>query len=239
MKKIVSAIAASLSLLLAATPSRAVELYNGATNQTLAQQGWRYLNTQYPLAPTVAAIGGGTTLNSGSTYNYAGFARLSPIALNRNIGYAVTFKVKVNSETHTNSNRAGFNILVLSDRLPGETQPFGIELGFWQNRIAAQNVNFTFNATESANFNTTALQEYTLVVRGNKYQLFIANSKTPIISGTLRQYTQLTDTLQLVTQMGYPNPYTIPNGLFIGDNTTGATANVTIVKVDAVSTRSN
>ncbi|MFB8789132.1 MAG: hypothetical protein U7123_09850 [Potamolinea sp.] len=104
--------------------------------------------------------------------------------------------------------------------LPGETQPYALELGFWQNNIWAYNLGFTRG--ENVNFNTTAMQAYALYVKGTTYRLFIAGSTTPILQGQLRQYTGFK------APLGLPNPYTTPNMIFFGDDTSSATSKSTL-----------
>lgn len=228
MKTALFAISNGLILLAASVPAVAVVLYNGLStpSQTPAQQGWVYLATPFPTAPSATATSSGTVLDTGDIKNQAGYFRQSPSALNRLNGYTINFTVQINSENHgTNTNRAGFSVLVMSDRLSSEKQPYGIELGFWQNSIWAQNTGFTRG--ESVSFNTQAAwHNYKLKVVGSSYQLFVDGSATPILQGSLRQYTGYTP------PPGYPNPYTTPNLIFLGDNTTSAKAKVTVKLVD-------
>jgi hypothetical protein len=133
--------------------------------------------------------------------------------------------VKINSQSSNSNNRSGFSVIVVSNRLTNETQPYGIEFGFWQNSIWAQNVGFTRG--ESVAFDTTkTVNDYRLSVKDQRYQLFVNNSSTPILQGTLRQY-------QFTPPPGYANPYTTPNTIFLGDNSSSAGAEVTLTKVEA------
>lgn len=221
------AIAITSICLATATSASAETIYNGLSlpSQTPAQQGWLYQGTSIATAPKATATTSGTILNSGNSLNYAGYFKQSPITLNRNTGYSIKFSVKVNSESHSNNNRAGFSLLVISDIVTGETQPYGLELGFWTNSIWAQNVGFTRG--ENVPFNTqSAVNNYTLSVQGLNYKLYVNGSTTPILQGTLRQYTGFTP------PQGYSNPYTTPKLIFLGDDSTSATGNVTISKVE-------
>src|SRR5262245_61896813 len=67
----------------------------------------------------------GWVSNAGST---AGF----PL-LDRAAGFQVNFSIQMENESHSNNNRAGFSIIVLSN------DARGIELAFWENEIWAQN----------------------------------------------------------------------------------------------------
>ncbi|HEY9623697.1 MAG TPA: hypothetical protein V6C78_25290 [Crinalium sp.] len=215
------------SLVSSSTSASAVTLYNGLSlpNQTPAQQGWLYQGTSVSTAPSATATTSGTILNTGNRTNYSGYFKSSPNALNRSTGYSIQFGVRISSESHSNNNRAGFSLIVMSASAAGETQPYGIELGFWTNSIWAQNVGFTRG--ENAAFNTqSTVNTYTLSVQGLNYKLYVNGSSKPILQGALRQYTGFTPPL------GYPNPYTTPNLIFMGDDTTSATAIVIITRVD-------
>lgn len=223
------AISNGLVLIVGSVPAGAVVLYNGLStpSQTPAQQGWVYQATAFPPVPAAIATRLGTNLDTtGNVNNLAGYFRLLPSALNRRNGYTINFTVQINSEYHgTNTNRAGFSVLVMSDRTSGETQPYGIELAFWQTSIWAQNSSFTRG--ENVSFNTQAVYNYRLNVLGTRYRLFVDGSSTPILQGSLRQYTGYTP------PPGYPNPYAIPRLIFLGDNTTSAKAKVTVNLVEA------
>ncbi|HNB53182.1 MAG TPA: hypothetical protein PK530_14625, partial [Anaerolineales bacterium] len=53
--------------------------------------------------------------------------------LNRADGFKVDLSLQISQELHSNNNRAGFSLIVLSD------DKKGIELAFWENEIWAQN----------------------------------------------------------------------------------------------------
>lgn len=227
MKMPLATITAGLTFLAITRPALSVPvvLYDGT--QTPAQQQWLYLSTSRSAVVTPTASG--TILDTSSDNRIqAGYFRRSPIPLNQTQGYVVKFKVQVNSQSSASNDRAGFSIIVNSNA-PAGTQPYGIELGFWRNSIWAQNVGFT-RGEETGNFVTGyPWRSYTLAVQGNQYQLYTNGLPQPILQGSLRQYTGFTP------PAGFPNPYTSPNLIFIGDNTTSASAKVTIqsVVVDA------
>jgi len=227
MKKSLAAISVGFTLLMGATAAYADQLYNGLSlpSQTPDQQGWTYLKTAYPTVPSAQATAGGTILNTGTSKNYAGYFKQSPVPLDRDKGYSISFSVKINSESHSSSNRAGFSIIATSNPSGTETQPYSLELGFWQNSIWAQNVGFTKG--ESVSFNTqSAVNNYELRIQGTQYQLFVNGSAQPILKGSLRKY-------NYTPPPGFINPYTTPSLIFMGDDTTSATAKVTLTKVYA------
>ncbi|OUL31144.1 hypothetical protein BV372_20785 [Nostoc sp. T09] len=228
MKTSLAAVTAGFVLLMGTNAASAALLYNGLSipSQTLAQQGWMYLWSSAPPAPSAIATTNGMILDtSGTNANYAGYFRQSSLTLDRSKGYSITFRVQINSESHSSDNRAGFSMMAISNNLANEQQPYGIELGFWENSIWAQNAGFTRG--ENAVYNTKAsLQIYKLAVKDGNYQLFVNGIVAPILKGNLRQYTGFTP------PPGYKNPYTTPNLLFLGDNTTSASTKVTIVSVE-------
>lgn len=154
--------------------------------------------------------------------DYAGYFAKSDLylPLDRADGYAVRFTAQVVSETHLSRDRAGFSLLVTSN------DKRGIELGFWGNEVWAQEggANRPFTHAEGATFTTTAaLLDYELAVFSNTYTL-TANSMV-VLSGPLRDYTTAPHPpLPL-------NPYTTPNLLFLGDDTSAAEAEIRLAYV--------
>lgn len=157
--------------------------------------------------------------------DYAGyFARPTwyPL-LDRVSGYQVLFTVQIMTETHISPDRAGFSLLVeSSDRR-------GIELGFWANEIWAQEGGSSqpFTHAEGAVFTTTAdLTDYRLIIRGESYTL-TANGVT-VLTGPLRDYT-------LAPPPALPlNPYTTPNLIFLGDDTSAARARIKLLRAAVI-----
>ncbi|RUS98505.1 hypothetical protein DSM106972_081340 [Dulcicalothrix desertica PCC 7102] len=219
-----------------------VSLYNGTANNTPENQGWLQYGASPPV-PNLANVGGTQAVNNGATNlsstesgsagysNYSGgFASLLNPAfptLDRNQGFSLSFDVKINSESHTDNTRAGFNvILVTSDKTKA------IELGFWQNSIFAQNPTFT-GSTESVDRNTTALTRYDLVVLGDIYQLYAADEAIPILTGLLRDYTAFDHTTAGPFGIALPyDPYEQANFVYLGDNTSRAAANINLARVE-------
>ena len=223
MKTPLATITAGLTLLVMTNSGSAapVVLYDGT--QTPDQQQWIY--TSIPTAAVVTPTARGTILDTMADNGmYAGYFRRSPVRLNRNKGYTVKFKVGVNSQSSASNNRAGFSIIVNSNA-PIGTQPYGIELGFWKNSIWAQNVGFTRGEEKSIR-TSSPWRTYTLAVQGDQYQLFVNNLPKPILQGPLRQYTGFNP------PAGVPDVYKIPNLIFLGDDTTSASARVTIGPVE-------
>jgi hypothetical protein len=120
--------------------------------------------------------------------------------LRRSDGFELSFRTSLLSESHTNANRAGYSVILLAE------DARGIELGFWQNEIWAQNTDFTH--AEGVSIDTTMARDYRLQIIGEEYRLF--EGTTSLLSGALRTYTSPT------------LPYTLPNYVYFGDNTTSA-----------------
>ncbi|MDQ2998547.1 MAG: PEP-CTERM sorting domain-containing protein [Chloroflexota bacterium] len=204
-----------------------IVLYDGAQNNRPDDQGFTFLAVP-SVSPTTA--GGATILDTASNKNtFAGyFSKPTPqLVLDRAIGYTVSFTVQVELEDHGGSDRngdgtedrAGFSLIVLSS----DTR--GIELGFWKDRIWAQEDGATepplFTQAEHTVFDTQSGRiGYALAVQGDNYTL--SSDGTPILSGRLRDYTNFVGTI---------NPYKTPNLIFLGDDTSSASAKIQLAYV--------
>lgn len=204
-----------------ADSSTTTVLYDGSRNTgTPDTQELLYLTDPFLKAQAIQSFADGvTTLDtSADISDKAGYFAWPQVTdsmptLDRSQGYTVQFTVRVVAENHTSNDRAGFSIIVLSDDLRG------IELGFWSDQIWAQSEAFT--RAESGTFDTTAgLTTYSLVVRGDTYTL--SSDATPIVSGSLRDYSESIPACSIITGC----PYTTPNFLFLGDDTTSAAAEI-------------
>ncbi len=211
------------------TPQTTIVLYDGSLNagtpNTPDKQGFSYLTN--PLVGALATqtfTNGVTTLDTTPLMSdYAGyFAKTNWYpALDRQAGYQLLFTTQILTETHIDVNRAGFSVLVISQDLKG------IELGFWRDEVWAQEGGTSpqlFTHAEGAAFDTTgALIPYRLTIKGEQYSL-AANDAT-ILSGSLRVYTAANLLI---------NPYTIPNLIFLGDDTGGAQARIGLTSVSLI-----
>ena len=187
-------------------------LYDGSLGTAPSAQGWLYL-TEPILSPsaTRGMQGSTTILNTTAVMSdKAGyFDVLHPMqpVLDRSQGYRIRFDLQVTSESHASVHRAGFSVIAI-----GHDQ-MGLELGFWEDEVWAQDDSPLFTHAEGAAFDTTAaLTTYELLVLGSGYTLH-ANG-TPILQGALRDY----------SSFGFP--YDDPNLLFFGDDTSSAAARV-------------
>jgi hypothetical protein len=100
-----------------------------------------------------------------------------------------------------------------------------MELAFWEDRIwvqedDAESASDLFTQAEGVAVDTTAsLDRYDLAVFGDGYELFLNGDAAPILSGSLRNYSNFS---------GPVDPYDIPSFLFLGDDTTRAETRVEI-----------
>jgi hypothetical protein len=214
-----------------ATPQAITLLYDSALGSTLSGQNFNYaavnLNNPNPFNVQASQSYSApvTVLNTANQLDdYAGYSvdQAAMPALDRSKGYQLRFDLRLISENHTGDNdRAGFSIILLSEDL------HGIEIAFWENEIWVQEGNGSdlFTRAEGVLFNnSTALTAYELTVISNTYLL--ATDNVPMLSGSLRRYTDwVPPTLPPPIGM-LPDPYEQPNQLFLGDDTSSAGAAV-------------
>ncbi len=210
-----------------------VVLYDSALNNTPGSQGFLFLTNPISKAAARQTFGQGvTTLDSmpvkGEQAGYFAKGGYIPV-LNRANGYNLSFTVQIEAEEHAGSDkngdkiadRAGFSMILLGD------DRRGIELGFWTNQIWAQEEGplqpptKLFTQAESAEFNTSVrLVNYNVLVLGDSYS--ISAGGKPILKGKLRDYSN------------FGLPYTSPNFIFLGDDTSSARAKVKLAAVSLV-----
>ncbi|HET9223061.1 MAG TPA: hypothetical protein VFO07_11180 [Roseiflexaceae bacterium] len=195
-----------------------VTLYDGALGGTPDTQGFSYLTEPIVSAQASQSFANGTTtltttLQISDKAGYFAKNERMP-QLDRTAGYTVRFATQVLEENHSNNNRAGFSVIVLSSDLRG------IELGFWEDQVWAQADSPPFTHAETRMLDTTAgLIAYELRILGNSYTLTGGGAT---LSGPLRDYS------------AEGPPYTLANFLFLGDDTTSASARIRLTKVDVV-----
>lgn len=239
MKTTLAAIIVGLGLFggMASAQAVTIELYTGSGRP--GDQPWLAFTNQFGAASETLVSNNGNKVNLNTTANnsiYAGYSNYyssvnpstgAPIlipknnafpTLDRTSGYTLNFSVQINSESHNGDNgpnRAGFSVTAISD------DKQGIELGFWNNEIWAQNTRFTKG--ESNTFNTQLLNSYSLTISGNTYTLSANGTRLPNLTNQpLRDYAS--------TSPNNPQylPYKTSNFISLGDNTTSAQANITL-----------
>ncbi|MCA9036279.1 MAG: hypothetical protein KDA91_14180 [Planctomycetaceae bacterium] len=218
-------LAAAVYLAFASSCRAGIVLYDDATMQLPQDQAWlTYAASGLVTQSVVAGTGVRLTTSDAVAAGYSNRNLLGTLknpgfpSLDRNSGFSLDFELQIHAESHTSADRAGFSAIVLAD------DGMGIELGFWQDQVWAQSASPLFTHAESANFDTTAAEvAWSLSILGNTYALF--GDSALVLSGSLRNY----------SAVGIP-PYTGSNFLFLGDNTTNASADFTLgsVSISAV-----
>ncbi|MCB8966950.1 MAG: hypothetical protein H6660_08640 [Ardenticatenaceae bacterium] len=202
-------------------------LYDGNLGTLPAAQGFTYL--AFPVqGPTQVISNNGVILDTtGAGSDSAGYFNRTEQTptLDRSAGYTVTIQAQLLSEMHSSNDRAGFSLIVLSDNLTGTDAAWGIELGFWEDEIWAQEDDTQggslFTHAEGMNLETTAaVVQYDLYVVTDTYRL--AADGVVVLNGRLRDYSNFS---------GFPDPYETPNFIFLGDDTSSAAARVQINEV--------
>ena len=222
--------------LICSSGSYAGVLYDGSLNSLPGDQGWNYVTNPFigPLAQQTIA-GGATTLDSTpQILESAGYFSDVPIfpahpgvgVLDSSTGFALIFDVHVVSEDHTPStDRAGFNVIVI------DSAKNGVELGFWTDEIWAQTDSplFVHSATENAAFDTTAaITRYKLIFRQGAYSLLADG--IPLFGGSLKDYSAFDH-----VAAGLPfDPYETPSFIFLGDDTSRASTEVSIARIELI-----
>ncbi|HEX2913424.1 MAG TPA: hypothetical protein VH186_21655 [Chloroflexia bacterium] len=214
----------------AAVASVYYSLYDGTKGGTPDTQKFAYVTKPLLSASAVQTFANNvTTLDSTfAKGDSAGYFSNSPLVLDRTTGFRIRFGVQVVSEDHSGPNsdrngdgkddRAGFSIIAItSDKL-------GIELGFWTNRVWAQeggaqqppNGNLFTQAEGTTIDNSSKLSDYELHILGSNYFLF--KDGVQVLTGPLRDYTASSNTI----------PYSTPNLIFLGDDTSSAMAKINL-----------
>jgi hypothetical protein len=216
----------ALALAGMAAPARAAVtvLYDGdVAGETLADQGFYFITQPSPPAEATAFYAdGGTTLETqGNIEDYAGYTirETAAVPLDRALGFTLHFTAQVLSEDHTSDDRAGLSVLLLA------ADSVGIELGFWEGEVWAQNDGpQIFTHGEGAAINFAAPVVFALRVQGERYSL--SADGEPLLEGPLRDY------------RGHPSyppqqypAYYLPNYLFLGDNTSRASVAARLLAV--------
>lgn len=200
----------------AAAPLQAQTLYDAASGNLPSASGWSVL--QAGAAAVQGVAGGVYSLDTRApTVGIFGNARLSPVTLDTAAGFDLTFSLRVLDEVHASTNRAGFSLLFV-----GADPSKSLEVAFWTGnvwayRYDASNPDRFVHGEDAAYDTTAALRTYTLAVRNDAYTLSVAGQ--PLLAGSLEDY------------RAQDLPYTTPNFLFFGDNTTRGRSQVEIGQI--------
>jgi hypothetical protein len=225
-----------LAALVLAPPGTQAEmtvLYDGSLGTSPSAQGWGLCTMlTFPSPPACGgpAAGASETVSNGAvTYDttsnqslYSGYFRDQSVLFNfplpvtldsSGAGFEVSFRARLDSETHVSANRAGFSVIVL------DAAHKGVELGFWPDEVWAQ--SDAFSHAEGKAFDTQSdFADYALTLASGSYRL--AMKRGPVaqtLNGTMRDYS------------GQGFPYTESNFMFFGDDTGSASASFTLASV--------
>lgn len=144
--------------------------------------------------------------------------------LNRQLGYTISFSLRMESESHSSAARAGFSLIaVSSDAASGVAS--SIEIGFQAGRVFSQSDDFGPEVgDENTAFDPVGSEfiNYELAVHGSTYELTVDSNV--ILAGALHDHFD--------HNISWPvSPYQIPNFLFLGDDTTSASAEILLRSV--------
>ena len=209
-------------VLLVSAKATATVLYDPAL---AGSQNWNYRAFASDLSPqATTSVSGGRLLldTSPRLMDYAGYFSYDPLAptpptlpltLDRNAGFTLSFNAAIVAESHTNANRGGFSFLfVTSDKTKA------LELAFQAGQIF--NYDSSFVPEHIATRSTVAAAQYDVSVLGDTWQLSADGAQ--ILSGTLVDYTSFPPIF------GIFDPYEQANTIFFGDDTTSASASVSL-----------
>lgn len=205
-------------------------LYDGSLNSAPDAQGW----FQQSDTPASVTVDGGATTVATTEINRSGYhSMLHPGVgvLDSSAGFTLRFSVQLLAEDHfLNNDRAGFSITML------DSTAHGVELGFWSGAPGAPETGeiwaqsnsplFTHSLTEKkTGFDVTSeIKSYELSFLASGYTL--SSGGTTLFSGSLKDYSEYLS--------GPSDPYEIPNSISFGDNTTSASATVSIFRIELV-----
>jgi Ca2+-binding RTX toxin-like protein len=204
-----------------------LRLYDASLLSLPDAQGWLAFGSGISGSQNLSA--NGTLLTSNAVIQDAtGYSNFNPYSgnlinsafpsLDRSVGFSLDVQLRLVNESHASSNRSGFSMTLLDQ---GST-PQGIEIGFWSNSIFSQaggTTPFQSSAQVVNGVDTSQTRNYSLQIFDQGYTL-LANNR-PLLSGPLQDYSQAT-----VSPLLPFNPYRKPNFLFLGDNTSSASAQV-------------
>lgn len=178
-------------------------------------QGWLQLVQG---TPGIASAAGGEfrldTLADPLTQH--GYMRFSPVALDTVAGFQMTFSLRVDGETSSSVNRGGFSLVVV-----GQDPTQGLELVFRTSEVFA----YDYVAGDPDRFVHGPGFAYTAGMPLNLVLTVAQNS------WTLNHQGQIVMSGGLVDYTAQGSPYTLPNFIFFGDDTSRAAANVLVDSV--------
>ncbi len=183
-------------------------LYQGSSGILPDQAPWSWNYAASNSDSTVGMAAGVTFLDTTASSGMAGYGVLRGDPLDSAAGFRLDFALRIDTETHSNDDRAGFSLIVLDQAARG------VELGFWSDRVWAQNAGFTHGETMLVDTHSVQ-RDYRLTFHGSSYSL-LTDGVLPL-AGPLRDY---------AAEASFPASlvYSQPSFIFFGDDTTSARA---------------
>ncbi len=197
------------ALLSLAGTTQALTVYDPALGTLPSAQGWLYLCL--PTGCSGSVTGGVLALDTlgRGTGTQAGLSR-SDLALDTEAGYQLGFRLRIDSESHNNDNRAGFSLIAI-----GSQASQALEIGFWQDQVWVYDyTGGAFVKGAAATLDTTVWRDYSLQVHNGRYTLRADGQA--LLGGSLVDYS------------GFGLPYNLRNFLYLGDDTSSAGASVAL-----------
>ncbi len=131
-------------------------------------------------------------------------------------GFTLNLDLKINSESHTNPNRAGFSFITI-----GQDVTHSIEIAFWDDRVWVYEYNAgVFSKGAEYLIDTTTRRNYRLEVTNQQFTLYVDDIFG--INGSLVDYS------------AFNFPYNLPSTLIFGDDTTSGSSSVEIYSIQTV-----
>ena len=139
-----------------------------------------------------------------------GYARISPVALDTAVGFQLTFNLRVDGSSSSSVNRGGYSLVLV-----GNDPAKSLELVFLTNEVFVYDYvggdPDRFVRGASAGITPFVPNSYVLTVANDSFNLNVSGQN--LLSGPLVDY----------SAQGLP--YTTPNFVFFGDDTSRAASN--------------
>ena len=193
-----------------AAPAPAAVIYDAGLNTLPSAQGFAFLSL--PPGAVQSVAGGVYTLDTTASSSISAGSSRADLPLDMDQGIRLTIRMRVVSESHSTSDRAGFSIILV-----GSDPTRALDLAFWDNEVWYYPSAAFTHGSGYALHTSSAFHTYALDLVGSAFALRVDGA--PALSGSLVDYS------------GFGFPYNVPNFLFFGDDTSSASARVEISQI--------
>lgn len=203
----------ALAAVMGAAQAQSVALFEAAQGLPNAQ-GWFNLSIGNPGSESLA--NNIYTLDStGAGVDTWGKARFSPLPLDGQLGYSVSFGLRVANESHSHPDRGGFSMLFV-----GSDATRSIEIAFTADDVFAYEISggAFVHGTGAALQTGAVLRAFTLQVANGQYTL--STEGNVLFGGSLQDYTAVG-----------PAVYSLENFVFFGDNTSSGSSQIEMTHI--------